>query len=246
MMVPMPWSLPQSREPELMDDPAIAEPDHLHALSALARINLVSRTAARLAEGIRGLLDETPRGARCTVVDVACGGGDVTLDLARRLRRRASAAVQVVGVDVSPRAVERSQAAAARRGSDATFDVRDVLTDGCPPCDVAVSSLFLHHLDDAAATRLLQSMATAARLGIVVSDLVRSRLGLGLAVVGTTILSSSWIARVDGPLSVRAARTPAEYRRLCDAAGLESATIRRVWPERVVIHWQRSTSGVPR
>ncbi|MFM7243736.1 MAG: methyltransferase domain-containing protein [Planctomycetaceae bacterium] len=241
----MPWSLPQSREPELMDDPAIAEPDHLHALSALARINLVSRTAARLAEGINGLLEEAPPTVRCTVVDVACGGGDVTLDVARRLRRQTSDA-HVVGVDVSPRAVERSQAAAARRGSDATFDVRDVLTDGCPPCDVAVSSLFLHHLDDDAATRLLQSMATAARLGIVVSDLVRSRLGLGLAVVGTTILSSSRVARVDGPLSVRAARTPTEYRRLCDAAGLESAAIRRVWPERVVIRWQRSTEGTPR
>jgi 2-polyprenyl-3-methyl-5-hydroxy-6-metoxy-1,4-benzoquinol methylase len=245
-MVPMPWSLPQSREPELMDDPAIAEQDHLHALSALARINLVSRTAARLAEGIRRLLEEGPRPARCTVVDVACGGGDVTLDLASRLRRSVSTAAHVVGVDVSSRAIARSQAAAVRRGSEATFDVRDVLADGCPPCDVAVSSLFLHHLDDGDATRLLQSMATAARLGLVVSDLVRSRLGLGLAVVGTTILSSSRIARVDGPLSVRAARTPAEYRRLCDAAGLESATIRRVWPERVVIRWRRSASGRPR
>lgn len=236
------WSLPQSRVPELMDDPAIAERDHLHALSALARINLVSRTAARLAADIRALLDEKPRPAGYAIVDIACGGGDIAIDLTSRLCRPGKTAARVLGVDVSPRAIERSQAAASRRGVRAMFEVRDVLAEGCPPCDIAVSSLFLHHLDDTDAIRLLRGMAAAARVGIVVSDLIRSRLGLWLAVVGTTILSWSRVARVDGPLSVRAARTPTEYRRLCDAAGLESATIRRVWPERVVIRWRRPAS----
>jgi 2-polyprenyl-3-methyl-5-hydroxy-6-metoxy-1,4-benzoquinol methylase len=242
----MPWSLPLSRAAELMDDPQIAEAEHLHALSALARINLVSRTAARLAKAVGELLDGSPCPGDCTVVDVACGGGDVTLDLASRLRRSGRGSARVLGVDVSPRAIARSQAAASRRGGSAVFEVRDVLADGCPPCDVAVSSLFLHHLDDPAACRLLRSMAAAARVGVVVSDLVRSRIGLGLAVVGTTLLSSSRVARVDGPLSVRAARTPFEYRRLCDAAGLDAATIHRVWPERVMIRWRRPTSRVPR
>ncbi|MFM7107311.1 MAG: methyltransferase domain-containing protein [Planctomycetaceae bacterium] len=244
----MPWSLPQSREPELMDDPALAEAEHLHALSALAWINAVSRTAARLAEGVRGLLSTEPGAAApCVVLDVACGGGDVTIDVARRLRRDSGSrgGVAIVGIDVSGRAVVRAREAAAARGSDASFEVRDVLADGCPACDVAVSSLFLHHLDDATACRLLRAMAAAARRGIVVSDLVRSRLGLCLAVVGTQLLSSSRVARVDGPLSVRAARTPAEYRRLCDDAGLSTATIRRVWPERVVIRWQRPPQETP-
>jgi 2-polyprenyl-3-methyl-5-hydroxy-6-metoxy-1,4-benzoquinol methylase len=222
-----------------MDDPGLAESEHLHALSALARINAVSRTAARLAAEVRHLLADAQTPA--TVVDVACGGGDVTIGLARRLARAMGGGrVRVVGVDISPRAVERSRIAAARRGIDVAFEACDVLAGGCPPCDVAVSSLFLHHLDDEAACRLLRGMAAAARHGIVVSDLVRSRIGLGLAVVGTTILSSSRVARVDGPLSVRAARTPAEYRALCNAAGLGSATIRRGWPERVVIRWRRS------
>lgn len=242
------WSLPQSRQPELMDDPAIAEAEHLHALSALSRINLVSRTARRLADGVGALLASAPPEPTARVViDVACGGGDVTLDVARLLRDiAAGGGVAVQGIDISPRAVERARLAATRRGIDASFEVHDVLADGCPPCDVAVSSLFLHHLDDTTACGLLRCMAARARVGIVVSDLLRSRVGLGLAVVGTTLLSTSRVARVDGPLSVRAARTPPEYRRLCDAAGLQSASIRRVWPERVVIRWQRPGPGVPR
>lgn len=239
----MPWTLPLSRAAELMDDPAIAEADHLHALSALARINAVSRTAAQLARDVAGMLctAATDAARPLTVVDVACGGGDVTLDLARRLRHLAHGrhGLHVLGIDISGRAVERARAAARRSVAEAAFEVRDVLADGMPPCDVAVSSLFLHHLDDEHARRLLERMAAAARRGIVVSDLVRSRFGLGLAILGTTFLSSSRVARVDGPLSVRAARTPPEYRALVDDAGLAAATVRRAWPERVVIRWQR-------
>ena len=238
----MPLSLPQSRAAELMDDPAIGAADHLDALAALARINAVSRTGAWLAAEANALIAaaEPTREPR-RVVDVACGGGDVSIDLARRLSRGPGDDVRVLGVDVSPRAVMRSRQAAARAQVPATFEVRDVLAAGCPPCDVAVSSLFLHHLDDEAACGLLRSMADAARLGVVVSDLVRSRIGLGLAVVGTLLLSTSRVARVDGPRSVKAARTPAEYRAVCTRAGLETATIRRVWPERVVIRWRRHT-----
>ncbi len=242
--------VPQSRAPELMDDPALAESDHLHALEALARINVVSRTAARVAKAVAGVLAADGLATRAEpvlVVDVACGGGDVTVALAARLAgNRPRVPVEVVGLDISPRAIKRSRALAERVGSEATFVASDVLTDGCPPCDVAVSSLFLHHLDDAAAVALLRSMALAARRGIVISDLVRSPLGLALAVLGTTFLSASRVARVDGPLSVRAARMPAEYRTLCDAAGLRCASIRQVWPERVIITWVRDSRSTER
>jgi len=234
------WSLPQSRQPELMDDPALDEAEHMRALGALARINALSRTAAQLARAIVGILGrDRLRTARqpVRIVDVACGGGDVTLALARRLGRLG--AVEVLGVDVSGRAVARSRDLAVRTGAEVAFAVRDVIRDGCPPCDVAVSSLFLHHLDDDEARGLLGEMRRAAVHGVAVSDLVRSRIGLALAAVGTSVLATSRVARVDGPLSVRAARTPAEYAALCTAAGLEGATIRRVWPERILLRWRR-------
>jgi len=233
------WSLPFSREPELMDDPALPAADHVAALEALATINAISRTATHLARGITSLRPNDS--GALTVVDVACGGGDVTVALERRLAgTTARLRPAVVGIDISPRAIARAEQLAAKRASGATFQVCDVLRDGCPPCDVAVSSLFLHHLDDATAVTLLRHMAAAARIGIVISDLIRGRLGLALAIVGTTLLSSSRVARVDGPLSVRAARTIPEYRRLLTAAGLSTAAIRRAWPELAVIIGQRT------
>jgi len=61
-----------------------------------------------------------------------------------------------------------------------------------------------------------------------------------LAHVGTTMLARSRVARVDGPLSVKAARTTAEYRRLLVAADLPHAQIDRTWPERVCVSWKRA------
>lgn len=241
-------SVAAARHPELMDDPRLPEADHLHALQALGTINAVSRTAACLAAGVRPLLVAAGPGP-LEIVDLACGGGDVTRGCARRLGRSLSGRrLHVTGIDMSPRALARARADLARDRDLAhddscrvTFATRDLVADGCPPCDVAVSSLFFHHLDDADAVGLLRSMRAACRLGFVVSDLVRSRLGLILAVLGTGLLSTSRVARVDGPLSVRAARTGGEYRRLLDAAGLPEATIRRAWPERVVISWHRGS-----
>lgn len=236
------WSLPFSREPELMDDPALPAADHVAALGALATINLVSRTAAHLARGVTAL--RSTAGGPLAVVDVACGGGDVTVAVERRLSRNVAGGISgrcpaVVGIDISPRAIVRAEKLADDRASSARFQAYDVLRDGCPSCDVAVSSLFLHHLDDTAAVVLLRHMAAAARLGVVISDLIRSRMGLALAVIGTTVLSSSRVARVDGPLSVRAARTIPEYTQLLAVAGMTNATIRRTWPERALIVWRR-------
>jgi len=236
------WQVEPERRAELMDDPALPAADHAAALDALATINAVSLTARQIAGAVcRIVAHAPPAGRPLVLVDVACGGGDLSLAVGRLVARRlGGAGVHLLGIDMSERAIERARRLAAVRPGDAPADfaVRDLLAEGCPPCDVAVSSLFLHHLDDAPAAAVLRSMAATARLGGVVSDLVRSRTGLVLAVLGTTFLARSRVARVDGPLSVRAARTPREYRDLAARAGLPQAGIRRVWPERVMLEWQ--------
>jgi SAM-dependent methyltransferase len=235
-----------------MDDPALPAADHMHALDALARINMLSLTSSQVVRAIsrmhagRGPHQPSAghNGRPFQVVDVACGGGDVTVAVERRLSRNVAGGISgrcpaVVGIDISPRAIVRAEKLAGDRASSARFQTHDVLRDGCPSCDVAVSSLFLHHLDDTAAVVLLRHMAAAARLGVVISDLIRSRVGLALAVLGTRVLSSSRVARVDGPLSVRAARTLPEYHHMLAVAGMTNATIRRTWPERALIVWRR-------
>lgn len=255
------WTIPRVRQSELMDDPALPAAEHMRALDALARINMLSLTSSQVVRAIarmqagrdRATSSPRPAGRPFEVVDVACGGGDVTVAVARRLSRRMPAgaagrpSVQVTGLDKSHRAVVRAERHSRRRTGTAhvSFGVHDILADACPPCDIATVSLFLHHLDDDDAVHVLASLARAARVGIVASDLLRTAVGLTLAVVSTTVLSRSRVARVDGPLSVRAARTPAEYRVLLDRAGLREATIHRAWPQRALLVWKRPDGQPP-
>jgi SAM-dependent methyltransferase len=232
-------TLPRSMTAELMDDPALPADEHRKALRALARINGLSGTAWQLARGVSGIVRDARHSGRLDVVDLGCGGGDVTLALTRYLRR-SGLDVRMTGVDASPRAIEEASQRARDARIEMTFLERDLVRDGCPPCDVAVSSLFFHHLDDVPACGLLGSVTSAARLGAVISDLVRSRLGLVLAKLGTSLLVRSRVARIDGPLSVRAARTRDEYRRLAEQAGMRTAAVRAAWPARAMITWSRA------
>lgn len=142
----------------------------------------------------------------------------------------------VHGVDISPVAKEH----AAKSASEAvTFGVANVLDDPLPQgFDIVCCSLFVHHLEEERIVTLLGRMATAARVGIVVSDLRRSRLGYGLALASTRLLSRSRVVWTDGPRSVEGALTIAEFENLAKRAGLEGIAVKRVWPQRYLAVWR--------
>lgn len=223
--------------PELMDDPALDPAAHRQALRGLARLNRASRAAAPIWRGIRTLVD-ADRGAPLRVLDIACGGGDVSRGIARAARR-AGVDLTVHGVDISPTA---NRHAAGQPGDEGrvTFGTADVLNDPLPAgFDVVCCSLFIHHLQDDQIVRLLQGMTAAAARGIVISDLRRSITGYLLAQASTRLLSRSPIVWTDGPRSVEGALTPEEFRRLAERAGLSGIEVRRAWPQRYLAVWRK-------
>jgi SAM-dependent methyltransferase len=221
-----------------MDSPDLDEGCHRRALDALGRINRWSGCAPRLWAEVRPAASRPQGEGPLRILDVACGGGDVALRL-ERLARRDGVAVRLHGCDASAVAVARAREQAAVAGSTARFSRLDVLREPLPAADVVYSTLFLHHLDEQDAERLLAAMAAAARRMVVVQDLDRSIAGLGLAVLGVYLLTRSSVARVDGPRSVRAAYRPREALALARRAGLQ-ARVRRCWPQRYSLVWEPS------
>lgn len=225
------------RIPEYMDDPSLEEGRHFRALQDLARINRLCRTARAFWVHLRR---EPVSAEPLRVLDVACGGGDVALALARR-SRASSRRLRVDGCDVSPRAVRFASESARRRGLGSRFFTLDVLRDPFPSgYDFLITSLFLHHLDEPEVVSLLARMAANARRGILVSDLERTRRGLLLGWVATRVFCRSPVVHHDGPASIRAAFRKEELRALADRAGLDASTLTRSWPERVHLRWKRS------
>lgn len=230
------------RPPELMDDPSLDAGQHKKALRALARIHLVSRTASQIAADLVLLSHKLlkSKGSRLRILDIACGGGELTTAVAKRVARKVPHRVEFIGLDISERAIgwaTRNQAFTSKH-LEISYRTCDVLNEDLPSCTLAYHSLFLHHLDDDQAVTQLQTMAAASQVGFVFSDLLRTRLGLFLAHLGTRALSRSSIAQIDGPLSVRAARTVNEYRHLFEQAQLPEPTLQRLWPERVCVTWK--------
>jgi 2-polyprenyl-3-methyl-5-hydroxy-6-metoxy-1,4-benzoquinol methylase len=224
-------------EGELMDDPALAVHAHHAALHGLRRINRASRTAATLWPRIERILAARP-GASASLLDVACGGGDVATSIARRARRRGFA-LQVQGCDISDTALKHATLDASHAGELVKFVHADVLQEPLPQhYDFIISTLFLHHLSDARIVALLRKLAANAD-HLLISDLIRGPAGYTLAWVGTRLLSRSHVVHEDGLRSVRAALTLDEARALADEAGLRDARIERHWPRRFLLTWPR-------
>lgn len=174
-----------------------------------------------------------------TVLDIACGSGDVAIQIAKRARS-AGLLLQVEGCDISTVAIQVARELAAREGlTDVTrFFCHDVVHDELPPYDVVMCLLFLHHLDDTGARRLLTRMKHAARQLVLIDDLCRTRLGYLLAWWGSRLLTRSPVVHIDGPRSVRAAYRPQEALALAESCGMTGATIRRHWPQRFLLEWR--------
>jgi SAM-dependent methyltransferase len=219
-----------------MDQFGLPTRQHSEALAGLARLNWISGSSRILWPPLVKLVQLKAR-KTIRVLDLACGGGDVTIDLAKRARR-ARYSIEFVACDVSEVALTVGRKKSQEIGQNIEFFQADVLTTDLPAgFDAIMCSLFLHHLIDLDAERLLRRMGRAAGSLVLVNDLVRSPQGYLLAWWASRVLTRSEIVQSDGPLSVEGAFTSSEALGLALRAGLIEATISRHWPQRYLLQW---------
>ena len=225
-------------EPEDIDDPSLEKEQLFGALRGLTTINFLSASAGSVWQPMVRLSRELKLD-RLRILDVATGGGDIPRALWRK-GKRAGLRLEILGVDISERALEFAARQCGDCGNDVRFEQRDILRDGMPEgFDVIVSSLFLHHLSTDQAGQLLAAAAMATRHLVLINDLRRGRYGLTLAYFAGHILSSSPVVRVDAIRSVRAAFTMQEALTMAERAGMKGTTVRRRWPARYLLQWRK-------
>ena len=226
------------RENEAMDDPGLDRARHLRALRGLERINTLSGSAHALWAPLLALA-QRQCGTPVRVLDIASGAGDIPIAISL-WAGDSNLPLVVDGCDRSPFAVSYARAQAAARGAKVRFFQLDAERDPLPSgYDALLASLFLHHLDDDDAVRVLRSMGEAAGRLLLIDDLVRSEAGYWLAWLGTRVLTRSEVAWLDGPRSVRGSFTPAEAVALAERAGLVGAHVERHFPQRYLLSWWR-------
>lgn len=224
----------RSTLPELMDGDAVDAQTYARCLRDLAAVNRVTLTHGPtlrwLARATRGL----EPGAAVSILDVACGEGDL-LRAIRRWAVRRGLRARLEGLDLNPRspvaaaAVTPPEMAITYRTGDVFRHVPD------PPPDLIVTSQFAHHLADAELVRFLRWLERHAERGWFIADLQRHV----LAYHGFGLLArlARWhpIVRHDGMVSVARSFHRAEWERLLAEVGIAGAKVRWHVPFRLCV-----------
>jgi SAM-dependent methyltransferase len=170
------------------------------------------------------------------ILDLASGGADIPRMIAR-WAQRAGKQVSIVCLDRSPQAT-----ALARRNSkdfpSISFVIGDALAMPFPKgsFDYVTSCLFLHHLSNEDAVRLLRGIDEVAVRGLVIADLIRRR----RAVMWAWLLTLGCaVVHYDGPLSVKRAFTLPEIEDVVAQAGIRHARIRPVLGHHFLLSGER-------
>ncbi len=174
-----------------------------------------------------------------TMLDVGTGGADIPEALIAGSRAQGRR-LRVVAIDSRPEVL--AAAVATRPGIAAVEGLELHVGDGRAlrypdrSFDIAHASMVLHHLEGDDAVALLREMGRVARLGVVINDLDRSRIGwVGALLIGH-LLTRNRLTRHDAPLSVRRAYRQGEAADLLRAAGLIPVrTVRGAFGQRYAI-----------
>jgi 2-polyprenyl-3-methyl-5-hydroxy-6-metoxy-1,4-benzoquinol methylase len=224
------------RQSEIMDQPGLSPAEHAAALRGLARLNLFGSAGVlwpSLAALARRMAARPLR-----VIDFATGGGDIPVRLWKRART-SGISMEIEGCDVNPFAVQLANKAADKAGANIRFFVHDAVRgEPLRGYDAAICSTFLHHLDETEAIEFLSQMATTAPL-VLVNDLERSIANYAMVYSASRVVTRSAVVHVDGLRSVAAAFTLAEVKHLAERAGLGGASVKRRWPCRYLLKWER-------
>jgi SAM-dependent methyltransferase len=207
-------------------DGAIGAAELAATLADIDRLNAWFGGHALTRRQIRRLTADVPHDRALSVVDVGGGTAAFAVRLAEWARRHGRA-IRIVVVERDPAAL-----ALARPVVSAYPEVLLIQGDATAlpfhahAVDIVSSSLTLHHLEPEEAVAGLREMTAAARIAVVVNDLLRRRLSLGLVWLATRLLRCHPISRHDGPLSVRRSYSRDELRALAARAGAHRLTVR--------------------
>jgi SAM-dependent methyltransferase len=198
------------------------DPEEVGAnLRDLALINRWLGGSSSVLGYVAKAIGEARPGEVFRLVDLACGGGDMLRGAADRARQLGRA-IWGVGVDANEHVLAYAKAASADY-PELRWVRADALRLPLVPTsfDLVMCSCFLHHLDRREAAALMRAAATLTRRTVVLSDLVRSRLG------GAGFRLLCLLARLhpvtchDGLVSLRRAYRPEELAEIARSAGGE-------------------------
>jgi len=215
--------------PELLDSDSGTPAEIAASLSDLCRINQWFGGISTTTSMLRNLAKRTGSSS-LSVLEVAAGGGDVPRAVSIRLREN--------GVRMKATLLDRSSSHLPRSGSSAVVGDAVALPLATDSFDAVSCCLFVHHLSPADFVRFVQEALRVCRIAVVINDLIRHPLHLGLVYAGWPLYRSR-LTKHDAPASVRAAYTVAEICELLRQTSAREVVVHRYYLFRMgVVIWK--------
>jgi ubiquinone/menaquinone biosynthesis C-methylase UbiE len=221
------------RQHELMDDDAVDPRQLAVALRFIRGINkYLGYTRATLGH-LKRFSHSWRRQHTIRILDVATGSADIPRAILRWAERRGWD-VRIIAIDRHTLTLKAAVTAAppdARLGLVQADALRLPFADAS--FDYAITSMFLHHLDDDAAVAALAEMNRVARRGLIAADLLRSARAYSWITLFT--LFTTRMIRHDAKVSVAQAFRKPEVLSLRDRAGIRFAQFHKHFGHRFVL-----------
>jgi SAM-dependent methyltransferase len=211
----------RSMQPEKMDDESTDLATYQRCLSELAVVNRLTFTHYPTLRWLARATRVLPARSTVTVLDVACGDGDLLRAIANWAQQR-GLKVRLSGIDVNPRST-----AVAREATPGWMDIDYQTADvflhavGERP-DFIVSSDFTHHLRDEDVVKVLTWFDENSGYGWHIVDLHRHPVPYYSFPVLARLMGWHRILREDGVISIARSFHRGDWRTYLDRAEMRA------------------------
>jgi len=191
----------RSDEREIMDDFTLAGKALRVNLDILASINKWLGGNQVSLDGIKKLIKDFPKDNELVIVDLGCGNGDM-LRRVSRLGEKLGYKFKLIGIDANQDSIQYATLLSLGV-KNITYRQMNIFSDEFKELeyDIALSTLFLHHLNDKEILEKVNLLSGQARIGIVVNDLHRNKLAYFLFNIISFFINNK-IIRNDGLVSI--------------------------------------------
>lgn len=213
-------------EKEMMDDPGISNQLLNKNFKELEILNRISGSNKIIVKRLQSLLNADDESYH--IVDLGCGSGDTLREIAGWARQK-GLKMRFTGIDNNPVAIQILKEASLEYP-----EIEGVCSDyksylqSANHVDVFFASLFCHHLPDTELQEFFQLVHQKARVGFLVSDLIRSRMAYVAVKLFTRLANATPLAKNDGPVSVLNGFTKNEVIKMMHKAGINRFEFKRI------------------
>lgn len=192
----------RSDEKEIMDDFNLEGKALRKNLDILSGINRWLGGNHVSLNGIEKLIKGQPKNKELVIIDLGCGNGDMLRRVAS-LGSKKGYTFKLIGIDANKDSIAYAKLLSLSY-KNISFLQMNIFSDAFKELeyDIALSTLFLHHLNDEEILDQLNLLKKQARVGIVVNDLHRNKLAYFLFNMISFFINNK-IIRNDGLVSIQ-------------------------------------------